>query len=422
MALAQPDINTMRQRLVEAVDRQKDLISDIAVSLYERPEVGLSETFACSKLTAILESSGFDVKLGLAGLPTAFSARRGSGRPAIAFLAEYDALLGIGHGCGHNLIAACAVASALACQSVLPAEEAGVSWLVVGTPAEETVGGKIAMVEAGVFDDLDAAFIAHPGQRHSVGGGTYWASHPLEIEFTGKPSHAGGSPWDGINALDACVAAYMAIRNLRNHLRDDTRIAGIIVHGGDAQNIVPDRAVMRFTLRSTDHRYLEEVIIPKVKRCAEGAASMVGAGIKFRHHEPLYRETLEYPVLKELARRQFNYLGQEVPEPPPGGSGGVTDVGNVTWVLPCIQIGFAMTDAPGHTREMAQDTISARGIEGAVLASKVLALCALELVLNRELLREAWNYLWARLQPRHAHRHKVQSDHFQSDQVQSDHR
>ena len=384
----------VKRAIVRAVDSLRPIVEDIAVSLYEHPETGLGEVFASQKVSDILEKAGFKVQRGLAGMSTAFEARHGSRRPVIAFMAEYDALPGIGHGCGHNLIAASSTAAAMA----LAAAEPGLAtWMVLGTPAEETVGGKVVMVEAGSFDGIDAALIAHPGQRNSVGGGVHWASHPLEITFHGRSSHAGGNPEEGINALDACVAAYTAIRNLRNHLRDPVRIAGIISHGGDAQNVVPDRAQLRFTLRSTDWRYLEEVVIPKVKRCAEGAAQAVGATVEFRHHENLFRDTLDYPVLMDLAEANFRYVGEEVPPPVQHAGGGVSDVGNVSWVTPCIQIGYRAASARGHSREMAEATVTSEGISAALMAAKVLALTAFGLAAEPELLKGAKGYLEQRL-------------------------
>ena len=384
----------MRQSLSSSIDALRPLVEGIARSLYERPELGLAEQFASATLKEILSAHGFSVESNLAGLPTAFAARSGKGRPALAFMAEYDALPAIGHGCGHNLIAASATAAGIACKQVLSKDMPSVSWVVLGTPAEETVGGKVTMVEAGVFDDIDAAFIAHPGQRNSLGG-TSWSSHPLEITFHGRASHAGGNPQEGVNALDALVTAYMSIRNLKNQLRDDARLAGIITHGGDAQNIVPDRTVARFTVRARDWRYLETVVLPRVRQCAEGAAHAYGATVEFRHHEPLFKETLEHPVLKQVARANFEALGEEVPPLPEGFGGGTTDVGSVTWVTPCVQLGFKITDARGHSREMAEATITRFAVDKALMAAKVLALSALDLVERSELLREAKSHLQA---------------------------
>lgn len=382
-------MDAIKQRIVEAVDSLRPVVQDIAAALYEKPELGLQELFAVQKLTWILKDAGFSIETGTGGLPTAFLARHGEGRPVIAFMGEYDALPEIGHGCGHNLMGATAVACGIAMSRVLPDKP----WIVLGTPAEETIGGKVTMADAGVFDEIDAALIAHPGQRNSVGGGVYWASHPLEITFHGRSAHAGGNPQGGINALDACVAAYTAIRNLRHQLNDAVRIAGIISHGGGAQNVIPDFAQLKFTLRSTDWKYLENTIIPKVKRCAEGAAAMYGATVEFKHHEQLFRDTLDHPILQDLCRANFELIGEEVPPPIPGAGGGVTDVGNVTWVTPCIQIGYKMSDARGHSREMADATVTPAGIDAALKATKVLCLTAYDLVSKPELLREAREYL-----------------------------
>jgi amidohydrolase len=388
-----PELRTaegIRQALVSRVDSYRPLVEDIAISLYRNPELGLSEVFASRKLASILEAEGFSVERELAGMPTAFRAAWGSRGPTIAFLAEYDALPGVGHGCGHNLMAACSTAAALACRHVVP-PDLGVRWLLIGTPAEETVGGKLAMVDAGVFAGVDSAFIAHPSRQNGLGGSS-WASHPLEITFRGRASHAGASPQDGINALDALVMAYAQIRNLKNSLRDDVRLAGIFTQGGDAQNVVPEIAQARFTLRAKDWRYLEQIVLPKVRQAAEGAALATGTRVELRHHEPLFRETLEHPVLREIARRNFEYLHEEVP-PPEGGNGGVTDVGGVTWVTPCIQIRFAMTSARPHSRELADDTVTPRGIEATLMAAKVLALSAADLAWSPAALHEAQDYL-----------------------------
>ncbi len=382
------DYEGKRIQIVNAIDSLKPVVEDIAKCLYSNPELGLEEVDAASKLTEILESKGFDIERGTAGMPTAFKAQSGNQRPSIAFMAEYDALPVIGHGCGHNLMAACAVAAGIAVNNVLPPNETNASWIVLGTPAEETTGGKIVMVEAGTFSRIDAAFIAHPGQRNSLGGSS-WASHPVEITFLGKSAHAGGNPGAGINALDACVSAYMKIRTMKNYLRDDVRLAGIITHGGDAPNIVPDRATARFTVRAKDSRYLEDTVIPKVRQCAEGSAWAVGATVEFRHYQPLFRETLEHPVLRGLARKNFEYLGRDIPADEPRTGGGVTDVGSVTWEIPCIQIGFAVSDARGHSKEMADDTITPEAIDSTLMAAKVLALCAADLVFQPGLLEKA---------------------------------
>ncbi|HHY35164.1 MAG TPA: M20 family metallopeptidase [Firmicutes bacterium] len=373
------DMEALRHKLREKIELLSPMVENVARSLYEHPELGLEEVFASRKIAEILERHGFSVEYGVAGMKTAFRASKGRGKPVVAFMAEYDALPEIGHGCGHNLIASVALAAGIACSDVISPETAEVTWVVLGTPAEETIGGKIIMAEAGVFDDIDVAFIAHPGQRNSVGGES-WASWPVEITFRGQASHAGANPQGGVNALDALVQAYIGIRNLRNSLDDSVRIPGVITHGGDAPNVVPDKATARFSIRAKTSKYLEEVLIPRIRTFAEGIAKATGTVLEFSHYEPLFRETLKYPQLQEIVERNWRRLGVEISREEGGPGGGVTDVGAVTWRTPAIQIGFRIGDVRGHTREFAQATVSEAGIQGALLAAKVLVLSALDVV------------------------------------------
>jgi len=374
--------------LFAAVDALRPMVEDIALSLHQHPEIGLQEHYATDRLAGVLAAQGWPVERGIAGLTTAFRARVGDARPAIAFLAEYDALPGIGHGCGHNLIAGASMAAALACSVVLPPRTAEVSWLVVGTPAEESYGGKVAMADAGVFDSIDAALLAHPGRLNSVGGSS-WASHPVELTFRGKAAHAGGAPQDGINALDACVQAYMMIRNLRNQLRDDVRLAGVITHGGEVQNVIPEFAQMRFTARCKEWCFIEQTLIPRVVACAEAAATANLATLEWRHHEMLFKECLTHPVLQELASGYFAAVGEALTPPPAGAGGGTTDVGAVTWACPALQIGYRIGDARGHSREMAEATLTPYAIDQTLKAAKVMAATAAELALRPALLAAA---------------------------------
>jgi metal-dependent amidase/aminoacylase/carboxypeptidase family protein len=280
----------------------------------------------------------------------------------------------------------------MACRAVLPTEQSGVSWIVAGTPAEESYGGKIAMADAGLFGGVDAALLAHPGMRNGIGG-TSWASHPVELTFRGKPSHAGGNPQEGINALDACVQAYIMIRNLRNQLRDDVRLAGVITHGGDVQNVIPELARMRFTVRSKEWRFIEETLIPRVVGCARAAAEANMATLEWRHHELLFKECLAHPVLQRLALKYFEEMGEVVPPPPEGAGGGTTDVGAVTWACPALQISYRITDARGHSREMADATLTPYAIDQTLKAAKVMAFTAAELAQSPVLIAEAGRHL-----------------------------
>lgn len=378
------DLGAYQERAGDEVAARADLLQEVAVFLYEHPEPGLAEHRASAFLTQTLADMGFAVETGLAGMPTAFRARWGAGGPVVALMAEYDALPGIGHGCGHNLIAATAVAAAGALTRVV---DFPFTLTVLGTPAEETVGGKIAMAEAGCFDGVDLALIAHPGVVTRVGGAS-WASHPLEITFHGRAAHAGANPQAGINALDALVQTYVAMRALRIHLRDDVRMPGIITHGGDAPNIVPERASARFSLRAADWRYLEEVVIPRVRDCARGAALATGATVAVEHYEPLFRETLQLPALVSACLAYLDDLGADPRPPAPGAGGGVTDVGNVSWVVPTLQFGFSISGPgeglAGHTRAFADATIAPTGQSGALMAAKTLAWLALRFALDSD--------------------------------------
>jgi len=360
--------------------RLEATIRSISTFLYEHPELGLEEHRAAAYLSRLLAERGFQVEPGLAGLPTAFSAVTGGPGPTIAFMAEYDALPAVGHGCGHNLIAATAVGAALVLQELaLPA----VRIMVLGTPAEETVGGKIAMVEAGSFQGVDLALIAHPGPRTRVGWPS-WASHALEIRFAGRTAHAGAHPQAGINALDALIHTYLSMRTLRLHLRDDVRMPGIIVKGGEVANVVPELAVGRFSLRAADCRYLEEVVIPRVIDCARGAALATGASVDFAYYEPLFRDAMHVPALVQACAGHLEQLGF-APEPPvPGTGGGVTDVGNVSWVVPTLQFMYAMAppEVAGHSREFAAATLDRPGQQAAGRAARALAYLALDYILD----------------------------------------
>jgi amidohydrolase len=360
--------------------------------LYEHPELGGEEFAAQKKITEILSSEGFSVKLGVAGLPTSFIATadlNGEG-PAIGFLAEYDALPEIGHACGHNIIAASCVGAAIILKKHLSGQ--GGKIVVFGTPAEETVGGKIFMAESGVFEGIDIAMSVHPSHRTSVGGSSL-ASHPLEIHFKGKASHAAASPEDGINALDALVEMYTAVRMLKNHLRDDVRIPGVITQGGTAPNIVPERAVARFSIRAADSEYLEYVI-RRVKQSAEGAAASVGAEVDFQHYEPLFEAMKNNQKLSELFANNLESLGYKPDFLPETHRGGSTDVGNVSQITPTIHPAIAICkgELAAHTREFAEATISETAKKALIAAALAMAFTVMDIRENAGLMAEIYKY------------------------------
>jgi len=382
-------------RLRERVMALGPRLVEVARFLKEHPELGHQEYEAQHMLCSILEENGFAVVRGVAGLPTSFRAEyppRGGGRPRIAFLAEYDALPGIGHGCGHNLIAAMSLGAALGLRD----EVAEGTVVVLGTPAEETTGGKIAMSEAGVFDDLDAALLAHPGGRTSVGGSSL-ASHAVEIEFFGRAAHAAAAPEKGINALDAMLLTFQAVHALRPRLDPSVRLPGIILDGGTAPNVVPDYTRARFSLRAADARYLEEVVVPAVRDCARGATQATGCRMEWHFYEPLFLDMRENPVLARLFASELRRLGHQVEELPRSVRAGSTDVGNASYRVPTVQPSVAIGDPapPGHTREFAEATMSEPALRAMLDACVALAVTGAQLLHDPGLVQEAWE-AWRR--------------------------
>ncbi len=356
--------------------------------LYDNPELGGKEYGAQERITELLAREGFHVEFGSAGLPTAFKATadlQGDGL-AIGFMAEYDALPSIGHACGHNIIAASCVGAAIALKRLLDGK--GGRIVIFGTPAEETIGGKIFMVNNGVFDGIDIAMSVHPSHRTTVGGSSL-ASHPLEVRFKGKAAHAAAAPQEGINALDALVEMYTAVRMMKNHLRDDVRMAGIITMGGSAPNIVPDRAEARFSIRAADSDYLDYVI-KRFKQCAEGVAHAVGAEVDFEHYEPLFEAMKNNPALSKVFADNLESLGYKVEFLSDSQRGGSTDVGNVSHVVPTIHPAIAIGHSAlnAHTKEFAQATILPEAEAALVAAALAMAYTAVDVRNNVDLMEE----------------------------------
>jgi amidohydrolase len=380
--------NIVIAAIQKALTKHEPMLLDLNRWLYEHPETGENEHLASAKLMAVLADEGFCVTAGIAGLPTAFRAEYSLGGDglSVGLLAEYDALPDIGHGCGHNIIAASCIGTALALKESLAGS--GGQVVVFGTPAEETIGGKIQMTNQGAFWGIDIAMSVHPSHRSAVGGSSL-ASHPLEITFKGRPAHAAAAPQDGINALDALVEAYMAMRMLRVHMRDDVRMPGIITYGGAVPNIVPEKAVARFSLRAADSDYLETVI-EKVKACARGAAMASGATVDFHHYEPLFEAMNNNAVMGSLFAKHLQELGYPVEYLKPTQRGGSTDVGNVSQIVPTIHpsIAIGADQLSAHTREFAEATVSSQGEKALMDAALAMAMTVVDIKAEPALLDE----------------------------------
>ena len=370
---------------VEALAKDLYSISDF---LKDNPQVAYNEFKACKHLSRMLAEQGFRVETGVGNLETAFLARPDDcqpSRPVVALLAEYDALPKIGHGCGHNMIAAASLGAVIALRRILG--DAAGSLAVVGTPAEEGGGGKILLAEAGVFDEMDAAMMFHPGLLN-IPGKDMLGRIRFKMEFFGRAAHASGTPDRGINALDAMVTAYTSINAIRQHLRPDGRIHGIITHGGDAPNVIPDYAAGLFYVRADSRAYLDE-LFGRVKSCARGAALAIGAESKIEIDPPKFDPFKRNAALEAAVRTNMEALG--IPIDPDDGRRGSSDIGNLSHYLPAIHPWLAIVgpDIPGHSSGFCEATTSALARETLLKAAKLLAMTAYDFLTSAELRNRA---------------------------------
>ncbi|TFG31376.1 M20 family peptidase [Candidatus Thorarchaeota archaeon] len=367
-------------------DNQKRLI-DISKEIHANPEVANEEVKASRLLADELEKAGFKVDLGIAGLDTAIMAVHPdqSDGPTIAILGEYDALPGIGHACGHNLIATSALGACLALGSIK--KDIPGKLIFMGTPAEEAIGGKIAMVEKGLFKDVDAAMMFHPSAGYTMTGRRGLALTEVIIEFTGKASHASGSPEKGINALDAVIQTFNGINALRQHISSDARIHGVITHGGVKPNIVPDYAAAEFYVRAPTDSYCSE-LVKKLENCAIGAASSTGATLKYTVVEPSYQARIMNKTMGNLFENNLSAIGEPLIPLPPGSGAGSSDIGNVSQVVPTIHPYISICDdsIAGHSIEFERASASERAHEAMLNAAMALAMTAIDLFTDPQLM------------------------------------
>lgn len=343
---------------------------ELAREIGENPELGYQEFFAVDVLTRFLSRYGFEVVRPIAGLETAFLARFRGKKPGprIAFLAEYDALPEVGHGCGHNLIGA---ASAGAGVVLSRSEELLGEVLVIGTPAEETSGAKVTLVEKGIFDRVDAAMMFHPGSQN-VPEVSSLALDALEFTFMGRSAHAVAAAQFGVNALEAMITFFNNVNALKKEIPDDTRINGIITEGGTTPNIVPDKAVARFYLRAPRRKSLDE-LQKKVIHCAKEAASSVSAKVTWRKFENSYDDMLTNRTLAGVFTKNLRELGIKRISSPQVAMGSV-DMGNVSRVVPAIHPYLALGKGMNipHTRDYTEAVLSPAGEKLLLLAIESL--------------------------------------------------
>ena len=381
-----------RDTILAYVDKQYPIYRQMALDIHARPETSNHEYFACGLLSEQLKKEGFDVTVDVAGHPTGFSAvyRSAKPGPVLAFLAEYDALVGLGHGCGHNLFGPTSLLAGAALKQVI--DEVGGEIRVYGTPGEE--GGengsaKGSFVREGFFKDVDAALCVHPGADKHILTHAEIACAPIQAEFKGRSSHASANPFDGINALDAMILTFNAIGLLRQQLTQDVRIHGIITKGGDAPNIIPDDTEAKFYIRAANVKRMMD-IYHKMESIVQGAALQTGCtGLLEPTQRNLVENIIPTPSFDAVYQGVLESLGEVVPLDDKR-SLGSSDVGNVSQVIPTIQPMIPISDHPiaGHSIEKVAACRSEMGLQSIALGAKALALTALELITKPELLEK----------------------------------
>jgi len=378
-------LTELKSRAQAEIERHHAVLASLSHNLHSHPETAMNEHQAVAWLTQELEGQGFSIERGICELPTAFRASYEQGKPVIAFIAEYDALPELGHACGHNLIATAAVAAAIGTKDAV--DRLGGSIQVIGTPAEELHGGKIIMAKRGAFAGIDAAMMMHPSTCDSATI-TALACVALEVEFFGKEAHAAAHPELGINALEAMILSFNGINALRQQIRGDARIHGIITDGGKAANIVPAHSAGRFLVRSNDEAYMKE-LREKVLACFKGAALSSRARLEYRWDEKEYYAPMRNNhKLAQLYIDNMAVLGGAVPFYNDEQSFGSTDMGNVSQIVPSIHTSVAIAP-PGvseHTAEFARYAGSEKGLTQSLRAAGGLAMTAIDLLASPDTL------------------------------------
>ena len=394
MTPAPDGLSEVKQKVAQAVDRLADDLERISHLIHANPELCFKEEKAAAWLTEFLEKQGAAVERGVGGLPTAFRAtiESGAGRaagPTIAIMAEYDALPNIGHACGHNVIATSGAGAGAAIALALKTLPFAGRIQVIGTPAEEGGAGKVKLMEAGVFKDVDAAMMIH-GRC----GTQIWRPSlgviKVKCEFFGKASHASSWPWRGINALNATIQLFVSLDAMRQQLQPDARVHGIITKGGDQANIIPEHTAAEFYLRAPTKDYCKE-LLRRFEACAQGAATATGCTVTVTPDPTIHDPLKPNFTMADLFGKNLERIDFPV-DPDDGEAGyGSTDCGNVSQALPTIHpyIRISPDGVPGHSREFAEWAKSPLARKGIVAAAKALAMTALDLVADPAELKKA---------------------------------
>jgi len=379
----------LKPLICSTIDRRSSDLNDISQSIWSKPELNYEEHHAHQVLTSFLEKEGFKVDRKTP-LETSFIARYGDNSGLkVGVCCEYDALPGIGHACGHNLIAEAGIATALGIKEVLMSHEDMKAELIVfGTPAEEGGGGKVKMIEKGCFDETDICMMSHPTPLE-IPTPVSLAISQLTVTFHGRTSHAAAAPWEGINALDAAVACYNSISMLRQQTKPTSRVHCVITDGGQKPNIIPERSELNIYIRGlTDEDALD--LVEKVKNCARGAAMSTGCTVTFEETEPYYSSVRTNKVLIDLYIKNAKSLGvQFLDDDKASVFTGSTDMGNVSKIKPSIHPFYKIkAEAPNHTHKFTDATGHIDSQLPTLNSAKSMAMTAIDVICNQNLMKD----------------------------------
>ena len=375
----------LKEKIISEIDKIKPQAVGVANHIFDNPELSGKEYDTQKYLTGILQKNGFDVKQGIGTLPTSFRAEFNFKKPgpSVAFIAEYDALFKMNHACHHHIIASSSVNTAIALSRL--SDHLCGKVLVIGTPAEEIMDAKGLMGRNGAFDGIDAGLMFHGGSINNTNL-IVLAIDGLEFSYKGKAAHAAAAPYEGINALDAVILLFTSINALRQQLKEDVRIHGNIIKGGDAVNIIPELATARFYIRSQQRKYLNEVI-EKVKNCARGAALQTGAELSISVFEDPGNDLLKNMNLIFEFEKNFKSLGGIIDDKP--FLLGSSDIGNLSYLIPILHpmVQTSKENHALHTEEFLSYGKTEIAYKGMILGMKSTALTAARILTDYKFLK-----------------------------------
>ena len=378
-----------KEKLLASVAAQQEHLFDLSCQIFDFNEPNGTEYKSSALCADELEKLGFTVERGIGNQETSFRAvwKNGEGGPNIGILGEYDSLVGKGHACGHHLQTTAAIGAVKAMQDVFAGTDVPMTLTVYGTPAEETYGGKIIMQEAGCFTELDICLGTHASRTEAFVGGSSMALNSYVVTYHGKSAHAAGSPWMGRSAMDAMLLTFQGLEFLREHVKDGTRMHYSIKEAIGPSNVVPQKACAGFTLRSRDNGYLPE-LDERFRNVVNGACMMTDTTAEFEK-KPTYLARKRNDTLSAVAKTNFELLNIPLGEQLVRDSGGSTDFGNVSGIVPGILIYLPYLDAPGHTDEWVAAGKTDHARNCLLTSTQMLATVLHDLVLNPEIIRKA---------------------------------